>query len=467
MVNNELILKFSNEKYYTKQEVQREMRIPSVDKIWEDILSYRSNFIKPLTLKHITGARLNVCLTPAINKKVNDFERKLNNLMLQYTKLKILNMNTYFEYNQQKIILNELSKYYHITSDDNIISSLVKKELSLIPPEYYIIANYLKCLNSIKDKTNEVISDLVLGEFYSNLMGTEELSEFYRIKEVVNEYNKVLIDKVYIGIPPRLIGESMDYLFEFIQNSDASLFVKAASTLYYIYYIHPFEFYSEEISILLFKKVFSYFGIDELATYINFEKILNIKEKLEFSLSTSQKNLDLTYFIEFLLNNLTPILDETLDNLVASKSKEIINEFYQVEKEEKVVESKKEPVIEDVFKNIEPYEEEVIKSDSTQNVPQYNSEIAIKNIPSGLKEEDAKRLEQHLLEMNPSLSRSQAFFYARHCTLGMSYTISQFKKEVGCAYETARTSMDNLVNLGYYRKEMLRNKFIYTPVKKY
>ena len=66
--------------------------------------------------------------------------------------------------------------------------------------------------------------------------------------------------------------------------------------------------------------------------------------------------------------------------------------------------------------------------------------------------------------MNPSLSRSQAFFYARHCTLGMSYTISQFKKEVGCAYETARTSMDNLVNLGYYRKEMLRNKFIYTPV---
>ena len=218
----------------------------------------------------------------------------------------------------------------------------------------------------------------------------------------------------------------MDYLFEFIQNSDASLFVKAASTLYYIYYIHPFEFYSEEISILLFKKVFSYFGIDELATYINFEKILNIKEKLEFSLSTSQKNLDLTYFIEFLLNNLTPILDETLDNLVASKSKEIINEFYQVEKEEKVVESKKEPVIEDVFKNIEPYEEEVIKSDSTQNLPQYNSEIAIKNIPSGLKEEDAKRLEQHLLEMNPSLSRSQAFFYARHCTLGMSYTISQF-----------------------------------------
>ena len=404
MVNNELILKFSNEKYYTKQEVQREMRIPSVDKIWEDILSYRSNFIKPLTLKHITGARLNVCLTPAINKKVNDFERKLNNLMLQYTKLKILNMNTYFEYNQQKIILNELSKYYHITSDDNIISSLVKKELSLIPPEYYIIANYLKCLNSIKDKTNEVISDLVLGEFYSNLMGTEELSEFYRTKEVVNEYNKVLIDKVYIGIPPRLIGESMDYLFEFIQNSDASLFVKAASTLYYIYYIHPFEFYSEEISILLFTKVFSYF---------------------------------------------------------------VINEFYKVEKEEKEVKSKKEPVIEDELKNIEPCEEEVIKNDSTQNLPQYNSEIAIKNIPSGLKEEDAKRLEQHLLEMNPSLSRSQAFFYARHCTLGMSYTISQFKKEVGCAYETARTSMDNLVNLGYYRKEMLRNKFIYTPVKKY
>jgi len=48
----------------------------------------------------------------------------------------------------------------------------------------------------------------------------------------------------------------------------------------------------------------------------------------------------------------------------------------------------------------------------------------------------------------------------------MSYTINQFQKEIGCAYETARTSMDHLVELGFYRKEMYKKKFIYLPVKR-
>ena len=68
--------------------------------------------------------------------------------------------------------------------------------------------------------------------------------------------------------------------------------------------------------------------------------------------------------------------------------------------------------------------------------------------------------------MNPNLSYGQAAFYARHCTLGSKYTIAMYKKEIGCAYETARTSMDNLVYLGYYRKELFKNKYIYIPVKK-
>ena len=87
-------------------------------------------------------------------------------------------------------------------------------------------------------------------------------------------------------------------------------------------------------------------------------------------------------------------------------------------------------------------------------------------MPTGLNEADATKLENHLLELNPNLTHGQAYFYARHCTIGMNYTISQYKKSLGCAYETARTSMDNLVYLGYYRKELLKNKYIYTPVLK-
>ena len=91
-------------------------------------------------------------------------------------------------------------------------------------------------------------------------------------------------------------------------------------------------------------------------------------------------------------------------------------------------------------------------------------EIAVTYIPTVLDEKEACRLEQHLLELDPSLKKGEAKFYARHCTLGKKYTIAQYKKAIGCVYETARTSMDHLAELGYYRKEQLKNKYVYSPI---
>ena len=105
-----------------------------------------------------------------------------------------------------------------------------------------------------------------------------------------------------------------------------------------------------------------------------------------------------------------------------------------------------------------------------RQVPLYqeapNQAISIANLSLGLDEKDAQKLEEHLLESNPRLKRGEAYFYARHCTLGKYYTIAQYKKTLGCAYETARTSMETLVKEGYYVKEQIKNKFIYTPKKR-
>ena len=84
-------------------------------------------------------------------------------------------------------------------------------------------------------------------------------------------------------------------------------------------------------------------------------------------------------------------------------------------------------------------------------------------MPIGLDEKDAFLVAQNLLEIYPSMKKGQAEFYSKHCTIGKYYTISQYKKEQNVAYETARTSMDNLVNLGFYKKEQIKNKFVYTP----
>ncbi len=103
-----------------------------------------------------------------------------------------------------------------------------------------------------------------------------------------------------------------------------------------------------------------------------------------------------------------------------------------------------------------PKEERVGYSPAREEIASY--------LPPVLDEREAQRLEEHLLELDPSMHKGEAAFYARHCTLGKKYTISQCKKYLGCAYETARKTMEGLTELGYYKREMVKNKSVYTPL---
>ena len=79
----------------------------------------------------------------------------------------------------------------------------------------------------------------------------------------------------------------------------------------------------------------------------------------------------------------------------------------------------------------------------------------------GLEETEYAR---RLVEMQPLIKYRQALFYATHRVVGRYYSISEYKNFNECAYETARTSMDFLTAAGLYRKEQVKNKFVYTPV---
>ena len=98
---------------------------------------------------------------------------------------------------------------------------------------------------------------------------------------------------------------------------------------------------------------------------------------------------------------------------------------------------------------------EVISNLSTPNNNPivFEQKVSMPTLPTGLDEKDIDLIAENLLELFPSLKKLQAKFYAGHCTIGKYYSIAQYKKETGVAYETARTSMDNLVYLGFYKKE--------------
>lgn len=522
MGRQELAVKYSNEIYATQKDIKKDLNTSLIDGIWTQVLQYRSNFTHTLKLRHIDSIEYSVCLAPKISDKINSIERKLLKLSSKYKELVTTKSEAFFSVDSKVTILKEISKLYKLEVTDDILYNVASGTLYNIDPQYQILSRYNNCLDQIAHFPLEQIDDNTIGNFYSMLLGTDDLTEFYRTKEINNKLSKYLVGKTYLGIPCKLIDCNMDQLINFLTYHECGVFIKAVCAFYFIYYVKPFETFSEEIAVLMFKKVLACNDYEESAAYINFESILNDKDELENVIFECQRTHDLTYLLWFLFDKVDSLIESSLSQVEKSEHKSIQNDFYQkdvvtpednnislseetfsgeketlsqealdtlipeVSVEETHVEEVK-PEIKDETKNeiqIEPKEqfvEKEVKNEvpTTQNTinttptnvaptqpTHFDQTIAISILPSNLTEEEASKLENRLLEMNPVLTRGQAYFYARHCTIGMSYTIAQYKKEVGCAYETARCSMDGLVTLGYYSKKPLKNKYIYTPIKR-
>ena len=206
-----------------------------------------------------------------------------------------------------------------------------------------------------------------------------------------------------------------------------------------------------------------------------------------------QKTADVTYFVDYAFKYLSKYCDTFLDDIATAKVAEMRADFYQVdeekpiqeveipeparvetmdlfaeEAEEKVEEAAPAPVQQVEKTREEPQKVIAVETPKkkTVKVTYVQEELAVAYIPVALDEKQAVLLEQDLLERDPELKKGEAKFYARHCTKGKKYTIAQYKKSLHCAYETARTSMDHLAELLYYRKEKIKNKYVYIPVER-
>lgn len=515
MGGQELAVKYSNEIYATQKDIKKDLNTSLIDGIWTQVLNYRSQFNHTLRLRHIDSIEYSVCLSPKITDKINSIERKLLKLSSKYKELTKTGSETIFGIDSKVAILRDIARLYGLSVTDDLLYNIASENVLNIDPQFLILKRYNDCINHISRFPLKQIDENTIGDFYSMILGTEDLTEFYRTKEINNKLSKYLVGKTYLGIPCKLIDSNMDQLINFISYHECGIFIKAVCTFYFIYYVKPFETYSEEIAVLMLKKVLSCNDFEESTAFINFESILNKKDELENVIFDCQKTHDLTYLLWFLFDKVDNLIEESLTVAEQAERKTIRLDFYrkdtvqpstqetfsanndefghekealteetldtyipepsieEIPVETKVPEIKEEPVKEKVVEvgapRPQPIETKVEQKEvvSTPTAPvQFDQTIAISIIPSNLTEEEASKLENRLIEMNPILTRGQAYFYARHCTIGMSYTIAQYKKEVGCAYETARCSMDGLVTLGYYAKKPLKNKYIYTPIKR-
>lgn len=473
MPTQDIGIRWSEEKYATKDEVRDAYNMSMIDNIWKQIIDYRRLYTKTLDLHNIDRTPYMVVVTQTIQLKVASVERRLSRILVKTHDMKAYGKELFAKRRYAKTI-EVLDSNYKTNISQEMVSHLLDEDLSTIPSQYSLIYNYIRTLkyyasghytDIIDYRLLESILKQIQGVSFDNLT----LEKEYREEEIETSHY-YQNNYVYKAAPIERIADMIDELCNFVRESDLSPVIKAIVANYYLNYVKPFDYLNEEANALFAKICLGNFDFDEASMYLNFEKIVfDTDEKLNKISVECQKTLDLTYYVNYILDLLDEDLKDILDEIVLTERDEIKNEQIDLSEDEglnakSTVEEEAKPSERSVAVMARPVE--FVKP---QEPSPYigESNVALPVFPAGLKEQDVEGIVTNLLEVYPYLKRTQAHFYARHCTIGKHYTISQFKKEENVAYETARTSMDFLAENGFYSKTKVRNKFVYSPVPRY
>lgn len=457
-------VRFTDEFYATKDDVKKALNMSNIDSIWNKVNLYRSYYTKQTGLSNIERVPFNVVLPPRLTNQIVSIEKKLSKALIKYSKDYYQNPRVVriFENDQYLKILNVLKEVYEIQIGEDTLKAIVEETLPSVPVEYLVLSNYYKTLRYFKTRSSGQFNLSLIMMMYTKLRGIDldvtSLEDYYRKTEFIDKADHVFIGRHYEAAPVDRIPDLMNKLFEFNNNSSLFGVVKSFITFFYINYVKPFEYFNEEMAVLMSKYCLAHFDNEDIASFLPIEELLyshydEILRKMSFE---SEMKLDFTYIVKTLVEYLEQWVDELVEDLSIFDSKMMYQELHQED-------TIKEPIRKQDPVPSTPYvKKEVVQETATPSI-NFERKVALPTMPVGLDENDAELVAQHLLELYPTLKKGQAEFYSRHCTLGKYYTIGMYKKENDCAYETARTSMDNLASLGFYKKENIRNKFVYTP----
>ena len=453
-MERDFAVRFTNENYASKDEVRRHLNISSIDSIWERVVNYRSYFKKTLELSSIEFKAFSVCITLPLQQRVFSLEKRLIKNMIFLSKLDYESEKVFIE-NALMIVGRSYAEQDSLTLENNTLISLISDSTSDVPQAYLSLKNYLQTLKHYLNRSASKFDLPIFTSFYGKILRKEinyqDFDSFCRIIDMNNPSDHVLSGRHYHAAPLDKIQSLLSSLIKFNNESRVFTLVKAIITYFYLIYIKPFDYFNEECALLSLKYIIAQDNMEKVPFLLNLEKrLLNVNEEVfKEKFILSELSGDLTYFVNYIFDIIESSVDE-FDELVSQNEIRVIkDEFSQTD--EVFVEKKT---------SVNP----TINNFTNSNPVVFEQKVSMPTFPVGLDEKDVNLIAENLLELYPSLKKNQAKFYASHCTIGKYYSIAQYKKETGVAYETARTSMDNLVNLGFYRKEQIKNKYVYTPV---
>ncbi len=508
---NDLAKQYTDEQYLSKRELQNALKTSLVDGYWRDILAYRKEYQKPLGLKSISKRAFYYVATPEILKKASRCSENLIRLVNLMKKAEPGSEKQAMERTLLYENMSGINRAYGSKTDELTLKAIINGTYrDNGEGENKELRDYLRTLRMCLDGSPVKPDDNFLAKVYASLLQEDDdLTKWYRQGDFDNRISKnaFYTDADYPYAPASSIEGLMDDFYHFL-SSDEEPLIKALTSLFFLIYVKPFDSKNEEIATLFALDILAFEGgFGKEAFYLPLSKSLIIEPVLQDNYFIgAQRAGDLTYYFmrSFLeQSDLALSLKGTLDDIhlakyekearslskeeedIVTQKHEITNkeakqmslfeeadeapkeettlgDLLHIKESEKTTESSVSP---DEDKLLPPKKEALPTITKEEMLKANGEEIALKKKDSLLSEKEIKEYIRYLLESNYSLNRSQASFLANHCTIGHYYSIQQYKRFARCAYETARTSMEKLVNEGYYKKLQVKNKFVYTPVK--
>ena len=475
-------IKFTDDTYASKQEIKSILHTSLIYRIYEDVLDYRKANCKYLPLYTIDSRGFYITTTTVLKDIYAGFETSLNSLCTTYFAQKLNSSNAITMKNLNLVeCLLSANSVCGFNINELTIKAIVSGAYRENNPAHYPLIQYKKALEWIEENYINQVDESLLGKLYEILSNTSELTEFFRVSEVVNRNTTALIGNKLNKAPVRMIEGMMEAFYKFVNDTDIRPSVRALVAMYYINYVKPFVNYNELMAMLVAKYILAHDQMSTLAATFNLEQVLVKTPRLDDYLKEMDEEGDVTFIVTYGIGLLKPYIKTYLDNLVRIRNAAIREENFvldevdsrkdEVEENEVSIDEKEyvTPEVKQPKVNVSPTRpaEKVAVTPSARvsSINVATGGLAISPKVEQMSEKEIKDTAKYLLEINPNLRKMQAYFFASHCLIGRYYSIQDYKKYAKCAYETARTSMDNLAKQGFYDKIAVKNKFVYTPIK--
>ena len=192
---NDYGIRFTENKYGTKNEVAKELKMSMVDAIWSPILKYRTTYNHDLPLRSIERSPLSICLCQTVQGNINSLDTKILNLKKVINDLE--NKEKVYQANNFEKCLKNYQSRKDIHASDSYIHELVNGFSRSFISEEQQIVNYFNALKCIQEKYDYDLNQSVITELYNKLTNDANNPNVFRHNNSTFSDTRILIDHIY------------------------------------------------------------------------------------------------------------------------------------------------------------------------------------------------------------------------------------------------------------------------------